>query len=228
MANVAFDADLRLISITTAPDPSTGAVEVDVGRDLYSEAKRQWLSDPVLIRVPFPFRTVGGDPLSGTLRAGSYFFLNNIDGWRIRPYPADHEAVFIGNLYREDVNIPLFSPPPGSHAIAIRLETSSLTQMVDTSGGSNNVNVTSVGGIAVSGPDDFKADTAPLMTLLQAIHDVEYGRWVIEDDGAGKAEWVVYGPDNVTELARFELDTKAGRAIYGDIDNKVFIGRRRK
>lgn len=215
MATVAFDGGEKLITITTAPDAS-GVVEVDVQKDLYSEAKRQWLTDSELQKYPFPFRTIGGDPLSPTLAAGAYFFLDNAAGWRIQPYEADHEAVFVGNLYRENVYQPLFISPPGGHTIALRLETSSLTQVVDSSGGTSDVNVVSVGGISVTGPDDLKADVSDLaqQATMQSVYDFFYGRWFRTG-----SQLIIFKPDNVTELARFELYNNG--VLVADADEVV-------
>lgn len=121
---VTFDPDTRVITA------NAGVRELDVLRDLYSEAKRQWLADTVLNRLAFPFRTFGGDPLTEELSAGAFVFLQNQDGWRIRPDEADHELVITGNLYPESLTSPMFLPTVGGFTVSIALERSSLTQIV--------------------------------------------------------------------------------------------------
>lgn len=122
---VTFDASNRLIIV------DSGITYIDVKVDLYSDAKEDWKSDPVLNRLRFPFRTIGGDPLGGGIFAGAYFFLQNDLGWRLRPYEGDHELTLFGNLYPEDAALDIVVPTLGSFTVTIRLETSSLTQATD-------------------------------------------------------------------------------------------------
>jgi hypothetical protein len=130
---VTFDPVTRVISA------SAGVRSLPVLRDLYSEAKRQWLDDPILRRLAFPFRIFGGDPLTDTLNAGAFVFLQNQDGWRIRPDEADHELVIEGNLYAESLTDPMFVPTLGAFTVSIFLERSSLTQTVQVSGGGGGI-----------------------------------------------------------------------------------------
>lgn len=122
---VTFDASNRLIIV------QSGITELDVKADLYSDAKEDWKTDAVLNRLRFPFRTVGGDPLGGGITAGAYFFLQNDNGWRLRPQEADHELTLVGNLYPEDSAQAVVVPTLGAFTVLVRLETSSLTQATD-------------------------------------------------------------------------------------------------
>ena len=128
-AHANFDPIAKLITLTTAP--VGGEVNMDTLIDLYSDAKEDWLADPVLRRkFVIPFRVIGGDDLGGGLDAGAYFFLRNDLGWRIRPYEADHSLTITGNLYAQDVNLPITVPTLGGFTVSFRLTTSSLTQRV--------------------------------------------------------------------------------------------------
>jgi hypothetical protein len=82
------------------------------------------------------FRLVGGDPLGGGLSAGSYYFLQNPYGWRIKPAETDGPSTITGNLFAEDAGIALFLGTLGNFNTSIRLQTSSLTQTVATGGAS--------------------------------------------------------------------------------------------
>lgn len=122
---VTFDPVNRLIIV------DSGITELDVKVDLYSDAKEDWKSDATLNKLRFPFRTIGGDPLGGGRFAGAYFFLQNDNGWRLRPYEGDHELTLVGNFYPEDSAQGIIVPTVGDFTVLVRLETSSLTQATD-------------------------------------------------------------------------------------------------
>lgn len=107
-----------------------GIVALDVQTDLYSDLKNLWLTNASgEMSMEFPLRTIGGDSIGGGLKAGAFFFLRNDLGWRIQPQETDHELTILGNLYGEDVGLPLFDPTEGPYTVSIRLQTSSLTQL---------------------------------------------------------------------------------------------------
>jgi len=107
-----FDGpNLRIILDPTETD-------IDVERDLYSEWKVFVLVGDNS-KFPPAFRTIGGDPLNPSLDAGSYFFLQNQDGWRIRPGEADNTVQFTGNLAAEDVTLPLTVPTLGAFTVLL-------------------------------------------------------------------------------------------------------------
>ena len=130
---VTFDPTTRVIAV------NPGVRTLDVLRDLYSEAKRQWLTDPVLRRLAFPFRIFGGDPLTDSLTAGAFIFLQNQDGWRVRPDDVNHELVVVGNLYPESLTNAVFLPALNGATVSVYLERSSLTQVVQ--GGSVTIDL---------------------------------------------------------------------------------------
>ena len=66
-----------------------GAVHtVDVQNDLYSDWK-EWMLLADNRKYPPAFRATGGDELVPGLNAGSYYFLQNQLGWRLRPAEED-------------------------------------------------------------------------------------------------------------------------------------------
>jgi hypothetical protein len=123
MAKVTFYGDIRLIAVNDGDENH----DLDAAIDLYSDWKEWMLEGDNAKYVP-AFRTIGGDPLGSGLSAGAYFFLQNHEGWRIRPHGDSHELTITGNLYSEDATLPMFVPPIGGHTIAIKMERSSLTQ----------------------------------------------------------------------------------------------------
>jgi hypothetical protein len=126
MAVATFDfTNLRIIL-------PAGDVTIDVERDLYSAWKRAVNLSPANMGAPPAFRpSVGGDPLSPGIDAGAYFFLQNQDGWRIRPAEADATVTVVGNLVGEDSSLPLTVPTIGAFTVLLN-GLQPITQNVDT------------------------------------------------------------------------------------------------
>jgi hypothetical protein len=128
-----IDTDAHTITLLAAP--VSGLVDYDVVEDIYSEAKRLWLCSEPLSRLTFPFRSLGGDPLGGTLFLGKYVFIRNDLGWHIHPYDASHQLTIIGNLYQQDPNGRIiFEPQAAGKTINVIQERSSLTQLAQIAG----------------------------------------------------------------------------------------------
>lgn len=125
---ITFDGPNKIISY----DDAGAAVTIDAAV-MYSRWK-DWV-EAGNAQFPNAFRTIGGDPLGGGIYAGSYFFLNNADGWRIRPKEASHELIILGNLYAEDPGLPVFVATVGAFNVQTRQALSSLTQVVATGSG---------------------------------------------------------------------------------------------
>lgn len=125
---ITFDGPNKIISY----DDAGSAVEIEA-KDLYSRWK-DWVA---LGNAQYPaaFRTIGGDPLGGSVQAGDYYFLNNADGWRLRPKEADHQLVIVGNLYGENPALPVFAATLGSYNVLVQRSLSSLTQTVAVGSG---------------------------------------------------------------------------------------------
>lgn len=95
-----------------------GATNID-WIDVYSDWKDWLLSDPYNRAYPEAFRTTGGDPLNLFLNAGSYWFLRNDLGWRIRPPEENITILASGNLAPEDAAIDMFLPTVGAYTTQI-------------------------------------------------------------------------------------------------------------
>lgn len=97
---------------------------------IYSDWK-SWARESDNSKYLSAFRVVGGDPLTAGIDAGSYFFLRNDYGWRIKP-PEEHINIFLaGNLVPEDFEQDILLPTDGYFTTAI-FGLQPITQSVDT------------------------------------------------------------------------------------------------
>lgn len=103
-------------------------------QDLYSRWK-DWMLLATNSAFAPAFRSVAGDPIGSGNSIAPYFFLNTLDGWRIRPDEADHELRINGNLYSEDPNLSLFAPTVGDYAVTVVIERSSAAIAVASGSG---------------------------------------------------------------------------------------------
>lgn len=119
-----FDGTNLLITL----DP--GVTLVDVEADLYSPWKA-WVKTGDNAKYLLAFRAIGGDPLTPGINAGSYFFIQNQNGWRIKP-PEENITIYItGNLAPQDSSIGVVIPTSGAYTAAI-IGLQPITQSVAT------------------------------------------------------------------------------------------------
>jgi hypothetical protein len=117
-----FDGPNKIITPTDAP--VANVIDVDV-QDLYSRWV-DWMLTSDNSKYAQAMRVVGGDPLPGAKQLGLTYFLLN--GWKIRPYEADHTFNLDGNLYSEDGSSPYVSTV-GSFNVTI---INSVSNLVDS------------------------------------------------------------------------------------------------
>jgi hypothetical protein len=86
-----FDGDNLLITL------DSGITEVDVVDDLYRAWKDWMLETPLNRRYPQAFVSDGGNPLTAVINQGSYIFLQNQYGWRIKP-PEEDITIYLTTL----------------------------------------------------------------------------------------------------------------------------------
>lgn len=91
-----FDGNNKIIQI------GDGITAIAVN-DLYVGWK-EWVISANNSVFQQAFRFVGGDPLPGSKKLGTTYFLMN--GWKIRPYSGNHTLAVDGNLYTEDGSSP--------------------------------------------------------------------------------------------------------------------------
>jgi len=125
--SVTFDGVNKLAILA----PNTNAIEAV---EIYSDWKL-WLLQSDNLKYELAMSSVGGEPLPGGIVTGAYVFLEN--GWKVRPNERDHSLQIDGNLFSADGSA-IDAPTAGSFRVAIRLNTSSLTQVavVQSGGGS--------------------------------------------------------------------------------------------
>jgi hypothetical protein len=109
--------------------------------DLYSDWKEQVIEDATGFAAQKPpafLNSVGGDDLGAGQQIAPYFFINNVDGWRLRPPEEDGETSVVGNLFPADPNTQFIIPTVGPFTQLLRLVVSPQA-IVDTSGGTLTV-----------------------------------------------------------------------------------------
>jgi len=105
------------INLTITLD--SGITEVDLINDVYEPWKDWMLLSPTNRKYPAAFRPDGGNALSSIINQGSYIFLNNSAGWRMKPPEEDITIYLTGNLAVEDTLLPAFIPTVGEFTAAI-------------------------------------------------------------------------------------------------------------
>lgn len=159
----------------------SGVTEVDVVNDLYKDWKDWMLSSPLNRRFPQALISDGGNPLTAVINQGSYIFLNNTAGWRIKPPEEDITIFLTGNLAAQDIEVATVLPTDGNFTAAI-LGLQPITQGVVPSMRDNlefntfqnqvvvdEINGTAAGFIpAYVGSDRIGTRRAPSLTLTEA------------------------------------------------------------
>lgn len=113
MADATYDFDNLII---TLPAQS----QVDLGREVYSAWKRAMkANDQPETGVYQAWGTSGGEPLTPGVTAGSYYFLRNDIGWRIKPPEQDIDINLVGNLAPTDTSLPVTIPTTGAFTALI-------------------------------------------------------------------------------------------------------------
>lgn len=126
-AKVTFDSDARLIVVTTVP--VGGIITLDVQKDLYSDMKEDIRNSAILAANPPAFLNSEGGVPTASGYTGAYYFLNNVEGWRIQPYDADHQLYLVGNLFAIDPDVAWWVARAG-RTISVSREFSNLAALV--------------------------------------------------------------------------------------------------
>ena len=108
-----FNGDTLTITL------ESGITELDIVGDLYKDWKDWMLSNPRNRRYPQALTSDGGNPLTAVLNQGSYIFLNNTAGWRIKPPEEDITITVTGNLALADIDLPSIIPTTGGFTVAL-------------------------------------------------------------------------------------------------------------
>lgn len=148
---------------------NTGVTAFDVVVDLYSDAKEDWLADPLLNKFKFPVLAIGGQSIGGGQVISPYIMLRY--GWKLRPYEADHTLTVSGNLITDDETAP-FTNVLGDYQVTIK---SIVTSNSLTSGGSGAVTLsqTDISNIADGVWEEILADHVNITgSVAKAIKDI--------------------------------------------------------
>jgi hypothetical protein len=125
MSIATFDGNNKIINLNTG-------VTLFTMDSLYSDWKR-WVATSDNSKFLPAFRYVGGDPtIPGQSLGTTYFLLN---GWKIRPYNADHTLIVEGNIFTDDQSS-AFMHTIGDNMVVVQIAFSNLTTtvVVDSSG----------------------------------------------------------------------------------------------
>jgi len=132
MANVVtFDVSgpgLFIVEIDASGDNELDLTEV------YSEWK-VWAKISDNLKYPPAFRQIGSDPVTDTQNAGTTFFLNVGDGWKIRPAETDHMLQLNGNLFTDPTGLNPIAPTLGGYTVLVRSFVSNLVDGAVLTGG---------------------------------------------------------------------------------------------
>ena len=183
---VIFDTTNKLIIC------NTGVTNLDVKVDLYSDMKEDWRNNSELNKFRFPVRVIGGDDTVPPEVAPLFAYLRY--GWRLRPQEAQHTLRLKNGtlLVDEDPNVDPVVPTVGDYNVMVR-------------------DVVPIRGTQLeTGISGLTEEESQKLTAIQVdaafIKAIEGGRWKIENN-----QMIFYEPDNVTEVARFNLYNKDGQ-----------------
>ncbi|KKR87639.1 MAG: hypothetical protein UU32_C0004G0004 [Candidatus Woesebacteria bacterium GW2011_GWB1_41_10] len=115
-AKLTYDTSKKLFIL------NSGITSIDVVADLYSDAKEDWKTNPLLNKFIFPMVAIGGQGIGGGQKVSTYVILRN--GWKIRPHEANHTLTVAGNLITDDETSP-FVNVLGDYQVTIKSVVSS-------------------------------------------------------------------------------------------------------
>lgn len=96
----------------------SGVVDIDVVKDLYSYWKI-WFKTGDNAKYPIAFDSEGGSPITLFVNSGTYTFLRNDNGWRLRPAEEHNTYNFTGNIVGRDVTLPITTATLGNFTVLI-------------------------------------------------------------------------------------------------------------
>lgn len=111
---VIFDTATKTIKI------KTGITSIDFQVDVFSDGKKDWLSDSALNKFTFPIVSIGGNDAGEGKVVEPTFFIR--EGWQIEPASEDHEITIYGNIFHFE-NLAVVKVPTGSYAIFLKMST---------------------------------------------------------------------------------------------------------
>lgn len=128
---ITFDGTTKVISL------SLGTTELDVV-DLYSRWK-DWVNLGNANYLP-AFESVGGNPIDSASGTAVPLYAFLINGWRLRPQPADHTLYVSGGVLLVSGGGDPFINPVGSYVVRINYQQPVQAITVSTGGGGGLTN----------------------------------------------------------------------------------------
>lgn len=199
MAN-SFNGDSLIVTL------AAGVTSVDV-LTVYKDWKN-WILAGGNLGYPPAFRSDGGNPLSSIINQGSYIFLNNSAGWRIKP-PEENITVYLtGNLAVEDTALPAFIPTTGSFTAAI-LGLQPVTQGVTPVMAAQLSFASYDNGVSIDVANGVSGTASPIGSLSNPVNNLDDAKTIAAARGFDH----LYIKGNLTIGAAEDI---SGYEVYGD------------
>ena len=147
-----FDGENLIITL------DSGVTEVDVIGGIYEPWKDWMLASARNRKYPQAFTSDGGNPLSSIINQGSYIFLQNLTGWRLKAPEEDITIYLTGNLAVQDTTLSAFIPTTGAFTAAI-IGLQPVTQGVTEDMASQLAFSTYQGGVAIKPSSPYTIDS---------------------------------------------------------------------
>lgn len=144
--------------------PVDGVIEINLNEDVYSDGKRDWVdsgSYPLLSNMKFPVDAKGGEPFGAIILGDSYLIVN---GWRFRPYEADHTLRLVGNVGKDDGE-ELVNDTVGAYRVRVENVVSAIVEVRES--GVSGLTPTESQALI-----DIAADQATITTAIGDINNV--------------------------------------------------------
>lgn len=216
-----FDGDELTITLDA---PTDGVLTISVGNDIYSEWK-EWVLLSDNSKYPPAFRPDGGADLTPGIAQGSYFFLRNDFGWRIKPHESTHTVYVVENLVPEDSSLPIVVPTAGAFTVLV-LGLQPITQKVDDLIEGQQIALYN-GSVSIDTIDGVPGTSFPIGTSSRPVSNLADAHTIA--DSLGISAFIIRGSITLTqnctncEFTGFGADSEVDIDNY-DVSGAVFQG----
>jgi len=148
--------------------------------------------------------SIGGNPLGNAQFIAPYFFINNIDGWRVRPAEEDGETTLNGNIFPLDPDTAFILPTVGNFTQLLKIVVSPQSIVTVASvGGLSTEQDTKLTRIHDQVEREIHVDTS-LVPGSPAPNGSQQSPWTTFSEAADHAELI--GVHNIAILGDSVLD----------------------
>lgn len=186
---IEFDPINKLILITS-PTVEISALEI------YSLAM-DWCDSQLNIGYSIPIRADGKFWMKTGVYSDSIFRL--INGWKIKFWSGDYQAIITGTLLPEEGETRTVPPDTGNVEVIFEVS-SQATIITGNGGGITQQDKEDIAGLVWS-----HTTGQTLAERVNLLRQIEQGKWKIENN-----TMIIYENDGITELLKFELFGKDG------------------